>query len=370
MAVGAHAIVVQDDSAAAGGFGAADFASIATEFDQFIYPVDTLHFGAPPDVDGNGHVILYYTPVVNRAATGEATIVGGFVSHGDLETPAACATSNQAEIIYLLAPDATHAATTVRQSTRTALAHALQHLINGGNRLFVSHASVFEEPWLDEALSHAAEDFVGRAEDRFSDMQTLNYATIFGTGADYTAFYQPNLTRYEDWLTAPNATAPVDTLADTSNAVRGAAWSLLRYTLDQYAAAAPATLTRALARGPAAGIYNLSSTTGVAFDSIIGGWLVTAAAAGQVPGLAPRFAFVSYDMHDIEASLASGTYPLNAELFTLGTLPAPDSVRANGGRYVAIANPGPVPAFSLRLLNPDTTAVTNPGARILLLRAQ
>jgi hypothetical protein len=363
MAVGTHAIVAQDDSAPT-GLASADFAAIAADVDATIYPTDTLHFGSPSDIDGNGHVILYYTPKVTALTSGDAAIVGGFFFRGDLYPRANCGASNQAEILYLTP-------STPLTQTRGTIAHVLEHLINAENRIR-ANAAVFEDPWLDEALAHAAEDFVGRAVDGYTDMQRLAFADVNnGPNADaYASYFQGNATRYHSWLVAPQQFGGADTTADTSAAARGAAWTLLRYAFDQYANGSPAILSRALAAGPATGIYNFVSTTGAPLDSLIEGWLVASYATGYaVSGIAPRYTFTSYNWQDIE-SQQSGLSELSPLPFAAGSLGLADSTQANTGLYVTMANPAPTGAYSVRLLTPAGTVVTLPGARLYLLRTQ
>jgi hypothetical protein len=358
MAVGTHAILVQDDSASNSGI---DFAAISADVDASIYPTDSSHFGTPSDIDGNGHVILYYTPQAAALTSGDASIVGGFFFRGDLFPTSTCAASNQAEILYLSPPS----------SSRGTIAHTLEHLINASNHIR-TNATAFEEPWLDEALAHAAEDFVGRAVDGYSDTQLLSFADISsGPNANaYTSYFQGNAERYASWLAVPQQFGGADTTADTSSAARGAAWTLLRYTLDQYANGSPATLSRALAAGPNTGIYNLVSATGTSLDSLVEGWLVATYATGfAVAGVAPRYTFTSYNWQDIETQLTQA-FGLSTTPFAAGATGIADSVQANSGFYLTMANLPPTVAFSTRLLSSAGTVVTLPGARLYILRIQ
>ena len=358
MAIGAHAIVAQDDAASSTGV---DFAGIAADVDAGIYPTDSSHFGTPSDIDANGHVILYYTPQVAALTSGDAAIVGGFFFRGDLFPTSTCGASNQAEILYLSPPS----------SSRGTIAHVLEHLINASNHIR-TNATAFEDPWLDEALAHAAEDFVGRAVDGYSDTQLLAYTDISnGPNANaYASYFQGNAQRYASWLGGPQQFGGADTTADTSAAARGAAWTLLRYTFDQYANGSPATLSRALAAGPNTGIYNLVSATGTSLDSLIEGWLVATYATGfAVPGVAPRYTFTSYNWQAIESQV-NGSFALSTTPFAAGATGIADSVQANSGFYLTMANLAPTVAFSTRLLSSAGTVVTLPGARLYILRIQ
>jgi hypothetical protein len=369
MAVGVHSIIAQDDSASGDGLAATDFASIAAQVDASIYPTDTLHFGSPSDIDGNGRVILYYTPQVLGITSGDPAIVGGFFFRGDLFPTSSCASSNQGEILYLSTPSSSVPAATLLLETPGTIAHVLEHLINAGNHI-KTNAAAFEDPWLDEALAHAAEDFVGRDVLGYTDEQDLTYADIDANPNAFIAYFGPNAQRYATWLAAPYNVGGADTTADTSQAARGASWTLLRYAFDQYAGGSPVTLSRALAAGPATGIYNFVTATGAPLDSLIEGWLVASYATGDtVTGVAPKYTFTSYNWLSVETGV-TGSFAIATTPFAAGSSGLADSVQANGGFYFTIANPAATSAFSIQVLNSLGTAITLPGARLYILRTQ
>jgi hypothetical protein len=369
MAVGAHSIIAQDDAASGDGLAASDFQSIAALVDASVYPTDTLHFGSPSDIDGNGRVILYYTPQVATITTGDPAIVGGFFFRGDLFPKSTCASSNQGEILYLSTPTASTPASTLLTETPGTIAHVLEHLINAANHI-KTNAAAFEDPWLDEALAHAAEDFVGRAVSGYTDEQLLTYADISANPDAFVAYFEPNARRYETFLSAPYNVGGADTTADTSQAARGAAWTLLRFAFDHYSSSSPVTLSRALAAGPATGIYNFVTATGAPLDSVIEGWLVANYATGMaVAAVAPQYTFTSYNWQDVETGV-NGSFAISTTPFPAGSSGLADSVQANGGFYFTIANPAATSAFSIQVLNSLGTAVTLPGARLYILRTQ
>ncbi len=386
--VGVHSVVVQDVATPSGGFAASDFQAIAAEFDQYIYPNDTVHFGGPSDVDGNGRVILYYTPQVNAisaAFDSSGGVVPGYFFAGDLfprtaANPAnACASSNLAEIVYLLAPDTSTASalpvTTVRTLTRTAQAHQLEHLINASNRLFVSGGQ-FEEIWLDEGLAESAEDFVGRGEYGYSDTQLTLYAQLSADSGVFSAFFYPNAVRFADWLATSSAYGATYGDVDTAQAGRGATWSLLRYTYDQYSGGTPASVTRQLALGPTTGILNLQQASAQPLDTLVKGWLLAGFISGSdsVSGSPARDTYTSYNMLDflggaLGSSGIPATYPLLPIAIVPGSLGTSGTVHANAGAYFLFSSsPGPTPAMSFQLLNADSSAVSFPGARLYFLR--
>src|SRR5204863_8605906 len=75
--------------------------------------------------------------------------------------------SNFAEMFYLIVPDPSgtingnvRTKAEVTQSSISVLAHEYQHLINAARRLYINDAEDFEEVWLNEGLSHIAEELL------------------------------------------------------------------------------------------------------------------------------------------------------------------------------------------------------------------
>src|SRR5437879_13410015 len=66
VAITNRAIVVADTANPANGFTTADFQSFGAAFDTLVFPVDSINFGAPTDIDKNQHVILFFTRAVNE----------------------------------------------------------------------------------------------------------------------------------------------------------------------------------------------------------------------------------------------------------------------------------------------------------------
>ncbi|MDQ6926711.1 MAG: hypothetical protein M3154_10820, partial [Candidatus Eremiobacteraeota bacterium] len=378
MAVSEHAVIVQDTTAPTGGFSSSDFTDIATEFDNVIYPTDTLHFGSPGDIDFNGHILILYTPRVNaETPRGSSSFLGGFFFGGDLFPRATCGQSNIGEIFYLLAPDPgavfsdARTTTLVRQQTRGVIAHEFQHMINLATRIR-TNASNDEVVWLNEALSHFAEELVGRAEKGYSDTRLLTIDDIadFPALNDYNAFFNQNLQRYKLWLRHPADSGATSKHADQSLAVRGAAWSLLRYSADQYASGDVAGFTRRLVAGPDTGVANLVKRSGVSFDEIMQGWMPANYTSGlTIAGLPSRYTYTSWNMRSVENAISSGVYPLRvtdlADAFTIST----KSISGGGG-YYRVASAGASTAFAVKFRSSDGSVVSDANARVYIVRTK
>lgn len=378
-AVGTHGILVQDAASPSGGFADSDYTSMSSEFDTYIYPTDTLHFGQPTDIDGNGHIILLFTPQVNAATPkGSSNILEGFFFGGDLFPVAQCAESNEGELFYLLVPDPNgqfsdkRATADVRQDIRGTIAHEFQHMINLGVRLNEPDATD-EATWLNEGLSHFAEELVGRAEEGYSDTQKLAIANIadYPSLDNFYAFFGQNIGRLYEWLIDPGTLGPTSAQADTSLAVRGAAWSLLRWTADHYANGNVAAFTRGLVAGPDSSVVNLTTHAGAPLDSLLAGWLTAIATSDAgVPGLDSRYTFTSFDIRDVESALvvANGQYPLALNDLSADTSVV-TTVSSAAGTYYVVATPSAA-AGGVGLLGSDGTVLSFPPARLYIVRVE
>lgn len=385
--VSTHAIVVSDVNSPAGGFTDADFKSIGDEFDQMIYPTDVGYFGTPTDIDNNGHIIIYYTPAVNKltpaGSASKSGYVGGFFFAGDLYPPtsAGCLSSNQGEIFYLLAPDPngvngnSFSTAFVRQITRGTVAHEFQHMINSGNRYISPSVVNFEATWLDEGLAHFAEEAVGRVEAGFADNTTVGLSDINNLDTTITqAFFLQNLARAKYYVERPDTTAAIVShpKAAANLASRGAEWALVRYVADWFNTGGdPRTLTRKLVAGPDTGTANLVKATGAPMDTILAHFLVTLYAdhRAATPPASP-YNFKSYNFRQLVSGVligseTSASYLPVAPVGTGASLTA--NVPASSAAYFVTSGSG---ARTIRITNAGGTTSSDPNGRVYVMRVQ
>ena len=384
-AVGKKAQIVQDVNASTNGFTAADFTAIAAEFDDLTYKTDTAWFGSPTDINNDGRITILYTPEVNKfTPKGSPSYIGGFFWGGDLFTqqdyaqanpPISCPQTNEQEIFYLLAADPggefsdARSTALVRQATRGTIAHEFQHMINQGIRQFDPAVTAFEVDWLNEGLSHFAEEAVGRAARGFGDFQSLTSADVKGNADDYNAYFQQNLARFSTWVARPDTSSPISSRADRDLAPRGAAWALLRYTADQFAPGNARAFFRQLVAGPKTGVTNLVQHAGVSFDQIIGGWLIANYADNLgIPNLDARYSYTSWNIRDAVAGARQAqTYPLPT--------PAPGvsvttTAQSGSGVYFLAPRTIGAPTSTFRMLDPGGGNVGFEAARVYVVRVQ
>lgn len=399
--VSQKAILMVDtlDGPPASLFTQAQMDSITSEFDAVTYPTDAAYFNTPTDFDGNGRIIMLFTGQINKLTPQNTTggFVGGFFFAGDffpvVGTPQAqaCPQSNEAEIFYLLAPDPAgvfgnvRTTSSVRQGTRGTIAHEFQHMINAGNRFQNPLVSNFESTWLDEALAHFAEDAVGRVQRGFGDLQALTFADVLPCNApcsqrdDFNAFFFQNLARLTSWMDKPDQFSPISNLADTSLAVRGAAWAFVRYAADNYSGGLPRTLTRQLVAGPDTGVANFVAVTKSPIDTVVKGWLVSMYADHLgIPGLDPKYQYRSYDFRSVMPPVAKAvlsqsvaTYPLRIQFVGSGGDNISSMNRSGTGSYFRLFVAAGAGAKNVKILDASgTTAASFTGEHVYVLRVQ
>lgn len=249
-AIGAKSIVLADTLNPPGGFSSADYARFAAKFDTLVYPLDVDNFGAPSDLDGNAKVAVLFTKYVNELTPANSdSFIGGFFHPRDLFPKVGtnglqgCSTSNEGEMFYMLVPDPTgivngnrHSLGFVDTLTVSVLAHEFQHLINAGRRLYVNtDAQDFEDTWLNEGLSHVAEELLYYHESGMQPRQALTDAGIHLTPAKYQiwrADASSNFSRFLEYIQNPGVSSPIDDTNDELS-TRGASWAFLRYAVDR-----------------------------------------------------------------------------------------------------------------------------------------
>ncbi|MGH7619819.1 MAG: hypothetical protein ACREPM_21610 [Gemmatimonadaceae bacterium] len=341
------------------GFTDAEYQGFATMFDTLINPLDVQNFGQPSDIDGNGKVIIFFTKEVNALTpkTGAGGVIGGFFFERDLFPLATqngldgCAGSNFAEMFYMLVPDSlsvysiSQPKSYVSRVTPGTLAHEYQHLINASRRIYVNNANSFEDTWLNEGLSHVAEELLfyrvsGLLSRSNIGISQLNSQALVNA---FNSYQIDNTLRFEVFLDKPNATSVYGGL--DSLETRGAAWNLLRYLAD-HAAGSEVSTWQALVNSTTTGQLNLARVFGGNYMTQIGNWAISVL-SDDVAGVSDaRYLEQSWNMRSIFPNLVDsngnrlGSYPLR--VFGLSDQsPVSTSVWAGGTAYLKFSvSPG------------------------------
>jgi hypothetical protein len=314
VAITDRAIVVGDTANPAGGFTDAEYRSIGVTFDTLVDPVDRGAFGAPSDLDNNGHVIIFFTRAVNeQTASGALGVVLGYFYNRDLlpkvgATPAAnCPASNEAEVMFLLVPDTAGAINGNRRSksqvvtfANGTVSHEYQHMINAGRRLYVNGVGQnFEERWLDEGLAHIGEDInFWRASGKSTRANLDN--SVFNDPkslAAYATFENNNFQRYGTYLNRPEIQSPIgfDSF-DDDLPTRGAIWNFLRFAADHRAGAQENDFWFKLVNSTTTGVANLTAVLGSSPYPLLRDWAISVFLDDNAANVDPRFQQPSWNL--------------------------------------------------------------------------
>ncbi|HTE45227.1 MAG TPA: hypothetical protein VK636_08310 [Gemmatimonadaceae bacterium] len=342
-AVSNLAIVLADTANPAGGFTDAEYAAFGATFDTLVSPLDVANFGQPTDVDNNGKILILFTKEVNKLTPrGSGGVIGGFFHERDLFPKTTtggldgCAGSNFAEMYYSLVPDPaspgrfgdTRAKADVQNLTPSTLVHEFQHLINAGRRLYVNNADAFEDTWLNEGLSHVAEELLYFHASQLVPRANINGTVIRTSQASVNNFNNlqgDNFGRFEIFIGKPSVTSP---FADNDSLeTRGATWHLLRYLAD-HRGSSDGDTWQMLVNTPLVGHANLAHVFGADYLTQIRDW-TTALFADDLTGQADvRFSAPSWNMRNIFPQLVNGSgQPLG--IYPLKMTPLGDATPAN-----------------------------------------
>lgn len=337
VAVTTNTIVVADTGAPSGGFTDAEMTSIGTTFDTLVFATDTTAFGAPYDSDSNGRVLLFFTHAVNKlTARNGNTVVGGFFTSRDLFPTTStnpsnvCSGSNEGEMFYLPVLDVAGTfntaytnRTALKARTIAVLGHEFQHVINASRRLFLTDADDFESIWLDEGMSHLAEELVFYRSSGLQPKSDLDWPQLTSSAAIATAFntfQYDNMQRLGEFLARPSTFSSYAN--NDSLATRGAAWALLRYLLDQ-SPNAPSSYLHLMVNSSRHGIAELNGVFGDVVPNAVTGaqqLAVTLFTDNGVAGVNSTFTMKSWNARSIMPNIAGSgaTYPLRVQALTSG----------------------------------------------------
>ena len=284
---GAH-VLIYEDRTAPEPFEPTAMQRLGDLLDRTLYELGVTTFGAESYIDGNGRVIVFLTPVVNALTTsaqcGSDGFVRGFFYGTDLGTRSQF--SNRGEILYGLVPDAAgarscpHPVGEVLDQLPTTFIHEFQHMISFNQKVIVRRGRE-ETTWLNEGLSHSAEEMAGRLYEarhpaplgRSSATQPLPDSAI--------PFYRGNIENAVFYLGA-TAARSVTSFTDLGTLEeRGASWLFLRWLAAQKG---QEVLGR-LSRSPRTGRRNVEEVAGEPFAALFADFVV-ALSADSVPGVA------------------------------------------------------------------------------------
>lgn len=204
----------------------AQIEAMLNTFSNSTFSTITNMYGAPSDVDNDGKVIFLYTHLVDRVGG-----VAGFYASSSLFSTNQGGDGNVADMMFI-------SPTQELASYEALLAHEFQHLINFNQHVLIQKGDA-EETWLNEGLSHVAEDLVG--------------GHINGGNTDLVSEFMNNPERYA--LTGD---------ASLNLGIRGAAYLFVRGLMESFGQDVPGKLVKT----NNVNIANVENIAGQSFDTV------------------------------------------------------------------------------------------------------
>ena len=357
-AVDSTLVIYVDNTAPASGLSSFDLDTLGRTFDSRLYAIDTTAFGRESDVDGNGKVIVLMTPVVNKLVTKKQCndptggFVAGFFFGADIDPfYAGDSRFNHAEVFYSIVADpdsvlsCAHSVNEVKHLIPVTFIHEFQHMISYNQHVLIKGTDP-EVLWLNEGLSHYAEELGGRS---YLPGDTTAF-TRFVIGDLYNAY------QYLD-STGNHYLLPTEGIG--SLAERGAAWLFVRYLVDQQRSdtsfASSAVVTRSLDITTFTGAGNVANVTGVPFERTVTNWAL-ANYVSDLPGFtAPsalkytswRFRTTYASLHSQDPTDFPKAFPLTPGLSAGSATNVSGTLRAGSGVYRLVAQPASGAGFTL-----------------------
>lgn len=366
MYVGPKGAIYLDDVVPAGGFNQQDIDTLGLLFDGGVsgtapnmYQIDTTAFGRESDIDGNGSVIFLLTDAVNSLSgtCPNGSIILGFFFGGDLlpRSPSNPG-SNEGEIFFGLVPKSTGSCAVskdyVKQQIAPVFIHEFQHMISFNQHVLVHGGFSGEQVWLNEGLSHFAEELGGRLlGDGPGQGGASSRLVQFGIG---------NLLNANDYLLDPEAHYLITPGSSTGTLEeRGANWLFVRWLADHYDTDTNGTnLTRALVGTAMVGYQNVEARTATTMATLVPLWQA-ANYLDNLPGFTstePRLQYPSWDfryiydtLHAQAPALIPREYPLLPDSTVTGSYTRTGTLRGGSGRHVRVIQPANAPGVDLVL---------------------
>lgn len=278
--VGDRTVVWADESPHhATDLDSAFVAEFQKDFETLILPRARAIFGHESDIDHDGRIALLFSPMTRKNAT------VAFFRGCDLAPRRECASSNEAEILYLTPPNAIAPPYNTPRAIKEILAHELEHLLHHNRKVVRNHLP--ENPdgaYLLEGFGALAQDVLGfQSGNLYVAKAGLDDVDLFSLGA----------------VVAENA--EYDQGRD--GALRGGAYLFVRWLYDQAGgdrlgeggavldAGGPA-LVRALLDSPRSVASEIASAFGAQLPDIAMDFYSALAMSNQGLSAEPCFAYL------------------------------------------------------------------------------
>ena len=353
-----------------------DFDELARTFDLYHHPIDIAAFGAESDLDANGVVIVLLTDAVN-ALTPDCTNgrILGYFWGGDMLVNQTG--SNRAEIFYAMVPAPNQGSCTgaTRENTlsrlKPTLIHEFQHMISFNQHGLVRN-SPSEVTWLNEGLSHFAEELAGTKIPN-SECEGFVSCRSQYTSSDLFNAYDYMSDTEAHFLVSPSS-------SNGSLEERGAGWLFVRWLADQFGTDADGSnVTKALVATSQTGAANVASVAGQPFETLVAEWQL-ALYLDDLPGFTPlsnRLQYSSWGFRTIFANNCCGPDEPFERAFPFTPTDASDmpftqsgTLRGGSGTHFSLVLPAGSPEVEIAVTRTSGGPALDPAlvARIAIAR--
>ncbi len=364
--VSGHLALYVDNLAPPNGLTQADFDALGALFDARLYALDTTAFGRESDIDGNTVVAVLMTNVVNKLVTkarcSQSGFVAGFFFGADIDPAfASDPRFNHGEVFYSIVadPDSTlscaHSVSQLNRLIPLTFVHEFQHMISYNQHVLLRGGEA-QHTWVDEGMSHLAEELAGRSFLPGDPTTFSNY--VIGDLFNAYGYLDSTRTHFLAFSSG------IGSLTE-----RGAAWLFIRYLADQFAAdttfAAVAAFTRTLEQTSLLGGAAVTAATGLPFATVAGRWAL-ANYVSDLPGFAtpPELQYVSWRFRTTYASLNAQRpsqfpkpFPLTPTATPATAVALAGTLHAGSGWYALALQAPSAPGFDLLFSGPGGAAL-------------
>ena len=320
-------LYVDSQAPTTNGFSDAQYQAFGRQMDVDLFPLDVATWGGTSDLDGNQRTYVLFTPIVNRLTLSSGscgTYVAGFFNGADLSP--GNTNGNKAEIFYSSVPGepaggsscALLSQATVQNAAPATFIHELQHMISYNQHVLLRSGPT-EAIWLNEGLSHMAEELGGKIYEARYPCPNLPPCPLVGrTSASQIfpdssqGFLPPNFGNAYDFFSSRESFSLTSPTGFGTIEERGVAWLFLRWLADQKGDAKLSQLVQTQNTGTA----NVEAVMGESFPVLFADYMTAVllddfpgATAGQIPS---RYQFTSRNLRAIYArlnSIAASAYP-------------------------------------------------------------
>jgi hypothetical protein len=364
---GDHILLYVDVDQPPGAFTDAELKTFGDLFDDTLYDIDVRAFGSESDIDANGRIIFVLTPVVNAMTSAADCSASGFITgfHYGLDLLPSQTNSNRGEIFYALVPDlggtrsCEHTKAEVERLVPATFVHEFQHMISFGQHV-VARGAGFETLWLNEGLSHIAEELAGRTyELKFpAPLGRADPSQLFPDSAQ--GYVTPLMRNAQRFLEAPGTVSATAGSGGGSLAERGGGWLFLRWLGDVKGEA----IYGRLVQTSRTGIGNVEDRANESFGALFGDF-VTAIYTDSLPGVArtaipARLRFNSRNFRrifqrfaDIDQSGGTPPFPFTPSSVSVGQT-VTGSMTLGSMSYYRLATAPADPGVSIRFSRPGS----------------